>query len=648
MLQWLRDNLKSLSWTLWLVIAAFIVFYIPDFLSPGGNVPGSALAAVGEETVSVEEFRRAYGMMEDNYRQMFGERFNADIAQQLRLPQQALEQVVARKILVSEAKRLGLVVTNRELQRAILDAGFVDESGRFMGDAAYARVVRRMGYASPAEFEEGLRGDLLVRKLQAVMAHNLYIPDSEVERAYREQVERASLRYVVLPAGRLGQELSVSDDELAAYYETHREEYRQPEKRVASYLLVDQFRLRSGIEIPPADVRAYYDDNPDEFTVEEQVRARHILLRVGDQRSDEEARSQLEAVRRRLEGGEDFGAVAQEVSGDPGSKDRGGELGFFGRGQMVPEFEEAAFSAQVGELVGPVRSAHGYHLIEVEERREGGLRPLPEVESQIRFRLQNERAAGVAESRIQELAGRIREEGITTGEGLRSLAEGSEELLFETTAAFARQEAVAGLGRSPEFSDTAFALEVGALSDPVKVPRGWAILRLAEIQEPRVPPLSEVEPQVRQALIREKQEELAVAHLQEARRRIEAGEPFEAVVAELDLEVQESGELGRGQSIEGLGASPAVTEAALEMEEGAVGGPVALPEGVVLFQVTERRRWDPAELAQQREPTRERLEQQELNRVLGSVIEERRRQADVTYNQALLESMGILGDGAET
>jgi peptidyl-prolyl cis-trans isomerase D len=640
MLQWLRDNLKSLSWTLWLVIAAFVIFYIPDLLNQSGAA--SAPATVGDQKITVDEFRRAYRTLEDNYRQYFGERFTPEMAKQLHLPMQALNQLVARKVLVAEARRLGLAVGDRELQRAILKAGFVDESGHFMGDARYAQAVHRMGFATPADFEESVREDLLVGKLQAVMSANLFIPDSEVEKSFREQVEKARIRYAQLPAGRFAAEVRIGDQDLATYYQERREEYRQPEKRVASYLLVDQFRLRPTIEVAAADVQAYYDQHPDEFKVEEQVHARHILLRVDDRRSDEEARAQLAAIRRRIEGGEDFAAVAREVSEDPGSKDRGGDLGFFGRGQMVPEFEQAAFDAQPGQLVGPIHSGLGYHLIEVLAHRQGGEKPFAEVEAQIRFRLQNDRAASEADARIKDLAAHLKQQTVTSDEPLAALAKDSDEVSFATTTPFARQEAISGLGRAPDFSAAAFSLSVGALSEPVKVPRGWAILRLDEVHEPAIPPLAEVEGRVRQALLREKEQALADAALTAARQRIEAGATFAAAVAPLGVEVAQSDEFGHGGTIQGLGANPGVVDAALAMAEGEVGGPVKTAQGAVLFQVAERKGWDAEEFARQRDQIRDNLERQELDRMLGAFIEERRRQPDVQVNTQQLKALGIV------
>lgn len=642
MLQWLRDNLKSFAWTLWLVIIAFILLYVPDFLNQQRLSEGVA-AVVGEQEVTEDEFLRAYSARADEVQRALGEQFTPELAQQLQLWRQVLDGLVAQKILLAEARRLGLSVADEELRREILSFPTFQENGRFVGDERYAVMVSRMRYSSVAEFEREVRQSLLLGKVQSVLGSNLYIPDGEVERAYRQQAESARIRYLNLPVAELAGEVEIADQELASFYAAHREEYRRPEQRTADYLLVDKNRLRGQIQIPAEDLRAYYEANQEEFTQEEQVRARHILLTVDEERSREAAEAELGEARRRIEAGEDFAAVAREISDDPGSKEQGGDLGYFARGRMLPAFEEAAFAARAGELVGPVETSFGLHLLEVLDHRQGGVRPFAEAEAQIRFRLQGERAEVQAESRAGELARRIEAEGLTSREALEELAEGDEAVIFATTEPFGQQDPVPGLGYAPAFAEAAFSLAEGGVSDAVEVPRGWVILRLASIVAPRVPELAEVEDQVRRELREEKQKELALERLQEARQRLDAGEEMEVLAEELGLAVRESGEVRSGQPIEGLGIQPAVTRAALAMSEGEVGGPVEAGQGAVVFQVTERKRWDPAEFESAREETRRRLESEELQRVLGALIQKRRIELGVRYSPRILEEFGEQG-----
>lgn len=640
MLQWTRDNLKHLKWTLWPVILAFVAgFVVVPQLGQGGRDEGY-VARVGGETISQAEFERAYERLRDMYRSRLGEQFTPEMARQFRLPLQAVNELAAEKIMVDEARRTGLTVTDGEVRRTVMDMPELqDDAGRFIGSKSYAALLRNNGYPSTKAFEDFLRERMLGQKLQEAMAAGVFVPDSAVEARYRRDVETASIRYLEVPSSRFAAEVKVEPEEIKSYFETRREEFRRPEQRVAFYALIDVNKLRSTIEIPQSEIADFYAQNQGDYAQEEQVHARHILIKLDDSGSEETALARAEAVRKRLQGGADFAAVAREVSEDPGSKDRGGDLGYFARGAMVPEFSEAAFSASPRQLVGPVKTSFGYHLLEVLDHRAGGQRPLDEVANQIRTRLQTERAQADAEQRAVALAERIKKEKLTTDAQWQALTAGAPYLVVEKSAAFGLQDTVPAIGRAPEFTSTAFSLEPGDISDPIKVPRGWAILRLDEVREPRVPELGEVEAQVRQAVTKKKQEELALARLAAARRELDSGQTLDQVAAGLGVEVKDSGEFGYGKPITGLGQSPALTEAALALSPGQAGGPVASRLGAVLFQVVERTSWDPQQFAREKEATRRTLENEQVQRLLSSMIESRIRE-DLEFSKQFLAVHG--------
>ncbi len=634
MLKVFRDNLKYLSWVLWAVIAVFILFVFVDFgatVPSGTGAPTDTAAVVGPYRVSYGEFQRAYRNREDQLREQLGEQYDPQLARQIGLPLQVLNSLVDGKILLAEARKMGLQVTDGELRRYLLEQ-FQGQDGRFVGGEIYSRYVRSLGYPTTQDFEDAVRNQLLTAKVYDVLAHNLWVADDEVEETYKERVERAKIRFLVLSGERFRDQIEPTDEELAAHFEAHQDEFRIPEQRVVDYLVVDPEELRATLELDPAELSAYYEQSGEEFATEEQVKARHILVKIDAGRTEEEAGEVLAAARQRLEAGEEFAAVAAELSDDPGSKERGGDLGFFGRGRMVPEFEEAAFAGEPGELVGPVRTAFGLHLIQVEERREGGRRPFAEVEDEIRERLVSERSRTLAESRAGELAARLRREGTEAA----ALAVEQPGVRHQTTPAFGREDEVPGIGRATAFSVAAFELEPGGVSDPVRVAGDWAVLALKEVREPRLPALDEVRSQVEAALVAERQEALARQRLEEARRALEGGKSLDDVAAELELEVEESGLFGARGTVGSLGPAPAVAAAALALDEGGIGGPLPTARGLVLFEVSERKRFDPELYAQEEPATRENLRGERLNQMMGALLAQRREELEVTYDPQLL------------
>jgi peptidyl-prolyl cis-trans isomerase D len=645
MLKVFRDNLKYLSWVLWLVIVVFVLFVFVDFgatVPTGSTIPTDAAATVGDIDVTFGEFERSYRQAEETYRQIYGDQFNRELAQQMGLPMTVLDSLVADKILLQEADRMGLRVTDEEVRQAILEyPAFQAASGGFIGEERYRQILRSNGFTVDS-FEQMIRTQLLGQMVRDVLSANLFISDDDVLASYKDQVEQAKIRFVQLPASSMASEVIASPEEIEAYFEEHKEELRIPEQRVVDYLLLDQNALRDTIELSEDELFDYYEANPDEFAQEEQVRARHILLQVGSERTEEQAEEQMLAIRDRLEAGEDFAALATELSDDPGSKAQGGDLGFFGRGQMIAEFEEAAFNAQPGEVVGPVKTNFGYHLIRVEERRDAGRTSFTDSQEQIRSRLLAQRAQDLAESKATELAERIDKEGLTTREALQLLADTEPGVTFLTTPAFALEDNVPGIGRGTGFSAVAFELDQDEISEPLRATAGWAILRLAEVREPRIPALDEVRDEVGSIVRQEKQMQLATERMVEARQKLDAGGSLDEVAEELGLTVRESGQFGRGGSVAGLGNNPEIASAALALDVGDFAGPVTHENQALLFEVVERQRFDPQEFEAQKEQVRETVRSERLNQLLASLVTERRDELGVTYDEQLLQNFNLV------
>lgn len=643
MLKVLRDNLKYLSWILWLVILVFIVFVFVDFgggLGGGQQGPATAAARVGDAAISQKEFEREYRRLEGQYRQAFGGQWNSELADRLQLPQQALQRLVDRQLIADEARAAGLAVADEDVRRAILEFPALQSAeGHFVGQEEYQRFLRAYGYTA-REFEELVREDLLVQRFSALLESGVTIDDAQVERAWRDRNERAAIRYLLSPVARYQAQAQADAATVAAYFEQHKEEFRLPDQRVVDYLLVDEAKLRASVALDRAEIERAYAERRAEFETPEQVRARHILIKVDETRDAAAARALMDSIRARLRKGESFEKLAGELSEDPGSKARGGDLGAFGRGQMVPAFEQAAFGAAVGEVVGPIETSFGLHLIEVLERTPGRTQPLSEVEGQLRAQLAGQRAGELAEARAKQLASRIASEKPQDEAAWKALADG-DVVTFLTTPAFGQEEAVPGIGRNPEFAAAAFGLDTGAWSQPVRVARGWAILRFKEAKPARLPELSEVEPRVRAAVQRERAGQLAAADLERAKAMLTGGAKLDDVAKSLGLEVQESGEFARQGAIQGLGAAEAVAEAAMKLQAGAVGGPVVVPQGAVLFEVTARTPFDAARFAAERDALRAELRGVEANKLLTAWLAKRRDEVGVTYDPFLAERLGL-------
>jgi peptidyl-prolyl cis-trans isomerase D len=332
-------------------------------------------------------------------------------------------------------------------------------------------------------------------------------------------------------------------------------------------------------------------------------------------------------------------ALAAEHSEDPGSKDNGGDLGWFGRGQMVSEFENAVFSAKPGEIIGPIRSQFGYHIIKVEGFKPEHQRPFEEVQELIRSRVLEERVATEAKARAEGLARRLQSEGPETEEQWQAIADEEETMVLNLSPPFSVGETIAGAATGPELTDQAFAAALGDIEGPVEAPRGWIVWQLAEIRPEGIPSFEDVQSEVEQKLRRERAVELATDEARVVAGRWRGGEEAAELAAEFGTTVTEARDHRHGQVVGALGVLSGLDEAVFAAADGQVVGPVVagIGGGVVIAKVAKLELIDPLELENSRDDLRARLMAERANQLMRSILNERRRDTVVTVNDELLQ-----------
>ncbi len=535
-LKWLRDNLRHLKFILWGVVAVFVLLVFVDWGAgrAGGGGGGNPAVRVGKRAVSEQEFLNEMRRIDQRYSQIYGERWN-EVRDQVDLAGQTANYFIDRELQLTEAARIGVTVTAEELRQAILDnPSFQREGGEFVGAETYERIVRGYFRMSPQEFEARLTEDLVIGKLNGLAERSAWVSDAEVEREFRRQREQVDLEVVQVRYEPYLSEVVVTDDEAVAEYERTSADYHRDEQRVLRYLVVETSKLRRTLPVEESELRAYYESHKDDFLEGEQANARHILIQVSPNASEAEQNdAQLHAngVVQIARTGADFGELAAKHSDDTGSAASGGDLGWFGRGRMVKEFEDAVFSAKPGEIVGPIRSQFGYHIIRVDAFRPEHQRPFEEVEEQVRFAVLEGRAAAEASSRAEALARRLQTEKPTTDEAWQVIADEDEAVVLNQSPTFSAGETIPGMAQGAELADEAFAAEVGHIGGPLAVPRGWIVWQVAEIRPEGIQPFADVRPAVEQKLRRDKAMARALEQATATAERWRAGEDA-AVIAE--------------------------------------------------------------------------------------------------------------------
>jgi len=616
---------------LWGIIVSFVLWGAAVGLGSGGlfeafGVGGDPNAAIeiDGQVVTRLDFMRQLRTTEDNYRRTFGDRADEFLAQ-IDLRQNVKNTLVQRMVALREADRSGLSVGDDEVTRYIVDT-FVDEDGTFVGRERVSLIARRLNYTEEA-FRAALAEDLLYQKLQDVVHTTVVVTDDEVRDDYLRLNDRAKIDYVFLDAREQDSDEEVETDTLRAFLAAHPERFEVQERK-ARWVAFRAAEFNAAVTVDPAEIRAEYDAREREFG--EQRRARHILLKVASDAADDVIAATEERAETLLEearAGADFAELARLHSEDEGSAPDGGDLGIFGRGRMVPPFEEAVFSLEPGELSDLVRTNYGIHIIELQAIEPA--RSVADASDELRTTITERKAIQLA----QQAATAALDEHAASSD-LAALAAASGREVHES--GFLRQDGAAATISGiedlqvPFVTRTLFGLATGGdiATTPIRVGDGALVLQLAEERGPIVPEFDEI----RDRVVAEQRLERGRARVAERAAEIQAKLSDGITLSEATgVDVQSSAPFARSGQVPGIPASDVLAAAAWGADLDTVAPPVELEGGTVFFRLTERFEWDDVAFAAEADGIHSRLEQQRRGETWRAMLDA--ALADLTAQQ---------------
>ncbi len=614
----MREGMKPVMWA---VAVAFVVslFYLGATTfrkALRGEGRGAVVVEIDGKKIGQEDFERIfYREMGLRYRRFQRESNRAltqeeERALRVETANDVVNRIILEELALREARRMGLRVTDEDVRTQIEKAPLFQTDGEFDRRKYENFTVEEAGM-TPGEFEAELRNDVLIKKVFAMVGAAGRVSEAEVKARFDEEGEEVRVAYAFLPVS-LEPKAKPSEEALKAYYSAHLDKYHMGRRVGIKYVLVDLAEQRKGVKASEAEVKEYYERNKNVYADAGQIRCRHILFAVPpgeDDRAWEEARAKAEKTAARARAGEDFAKLAQELSEDPGSAREGGDLGYFPKGGMDPDFEAAAFALKVGEMSGPVKSIYGYHVI----KREPEFLPYEEQADEIKEMLETQAAENRAVTLATGLAQRVGEGGDLAAEAaaLGLKVEGADP--FEATGT------VGDLGRQQRLGAEAFKLDVGATGsvlpvvdfDP-RVPgrgrlRGYVVYEVTARLEPGPAPFSEVKEKV----AREWRRDEALASVSAAagdlyRRAKEAGGVAAAAKA-AGVDYGETAAFNRLAPAPELGGDYGVAAAAFDAQVGQVVGPLRAPSGYYVVEVLEKTAADPTLYATRADEYKARL-----------------------------------------
>ncbi|MBA1275068.1 SurA N-terminal domain-containing protein [Stutzerimonas azotifigens] len=500
MLQNIRDN--SQGWIAKTIIGIIVMLLaLTGFDAIFNAVSNSRDAAsVNGEEISQDELTQAIDMQRRQLAQQLGRDFDPTLLNDRLLRESALNSLIERMLLLQAAKSSDFAFSQQSLDQLILQTPEFQVEGAFNA-ARFDQVLQQMGYTR-MQFRRLLEQEMLIGQLRAGIAGTGFVTDRQIEDFAR--LERQTRDFATVTIAADAAAVEVGDDEVRAYYEAHADQFRTPEQVVLEYVELKKDAFFDQVEVSDEELQELYHNQIANLA--EQRRAAHILIEPGDDLSDEQARAKVEEIRKRVEAGEDFAALAKELSQDPGSAGEGGDLGYAGPGVYDQAFEDALYALNENQLSEPVRSEFGWHLIKLLGVRSP---EVPTLES-MRPQLEREIKARQVEQRFVEASKRLEDAAFEASD----LSQPAEELglKVQTTPAFGR-EGGEGIAANRQVIQAAFSEEVlvdGNNSSVIELDPDTSIaLRVKQHLQPEALELDQVRDGIVEQLRRDKATERA-------------------------------------------------------------------------------------------------------------------------------------------
>jgi peptidyl-prolyl cis-trans isomerase D len=584
------------------VILGVVAISMVTYLIPGQGSSGpstgddTTLARIGDDKITTTFALRAVQSS------MRGRQLPAELMGFM--APQVINQLIDERAMAYEAQRLGIQVSDDDLYNEIhrqLPAQFFKPDGSINQELLSQALSQQD--ADISQFLEESRRSLLVNRLRQIVTDSIVVTRSEVEKEYRHRNEKIKIDYVLVKPAAFEQQVQVTPAEIEAYFNAHRNLYSTPEKRNLAILLLDSTKVEQGINPSDADLQTAYNASLERFRTPEEVQVRHILITTDATTSDAQAQAKATDVLKQLKAGANFAELAKKYSKDPGSAQKGGDVGFIARGQMVKPFEEAAFSMKPGDLSGLVKTTYGYHILQVEARQDAHVKPFAEVKELLTSEFKKRRASEM----VQQLTDQVTA-------GLKKDPSHPDKVAADTGAELVTVNNVKNgdplpkIGVNQQFQTSLNGLKPGQVSDAVTInPNLVAIAEVTGTAPVHPSALDEVRSQVEAAVKKQKLDEMVQKRIAELAAKTKAdGDDLAKAAKELGLEMKESNDFNRQGAVEGLGSASALSDA-FTAKDGSIVGPVSAADGKALVKVLSHTPADMSGFAAQQATLREEL-----------------------------------------
>ncbi len=598
-----------------MVITLVPGFGSSDFLGGGAPARGVVATIAGQDVTTREVQREA--------RQLLQQQFPQGGAQASMLmpyfAHQAAENLIQRKVILTEAEQMGLHVTDEELRDELQHnpeySGAFFVNGNFVGQEKYEEILRQGDFTVP-QFEQLVRDQILFSKVRQLIGGGAMVSDAEIQKEFLKKNSKIKFDYAVLRKDDLIRDIHPADTELKAFYDHNKPSYANsiPEKRKISYVLLDTTRLGAQTAVSDQELQSYYDRNRDQFRTPDQVKVSQILIKTplpsGDGKVDpktlDEARKKADDVLKQLKAGAKFEDLAKKYSEDP-SSNSGGSIGWINHGGFpVPEVDKAAFSLPKGGTSDVINAGYAFVILRIDDKQSAHVKTLDEVRGQIEPGIRQQKATQVADSQANALVSQARADGLDKAAAAKGLQPVNTDFLSRT-------DSLPGIGSSPQFMDAVFAAPDKSPPDEVQLPQGFAVFQIQQIQPPSTPTFEEIRSRVETDFKNERAAELLTQKTRELADRAKADHDLKKAAKEMGATVKTSDFVLPDGQVPDIGSMSGAASVAFALKPGEVSGPINNGNTGVVLSVIEKQEPGPQELAAKKDQIRESLLQNKQN-----------------------------------
>jgi peptidyl-prolyl cis-trans isomerase D len=555
----MRKHAKSwLIKTLIGMIAVVFVFYFGYSFTSRGGVK---IAYVNGEPISGLEYQKTYRRLLEALQRDYKNVWSENLIEVFDLKNRALENLINQKLIDQEARRMGLDVTEKEIQDAIIAYPAFQFNGRF--DENRYRSLLDRNRMSPEDFEAGVAQDLLQKKLTQLLITFLPVTDQEVLDHYTFSNRKVKISFVQFLPEKFKKSVKFDPTAMEKYFDEHKEEYRVPDKIKIAHITIDPSKFRDQVAVKDREVEDYYEENLEVFKQKRQVRARHILFKLAQdapEQEEEKVKEKALSVLKRAREGDDFAALAKKHSEGPTAK-KGGDLGYFSPGQMVKPFEEGAYKLKKGEISDLVRTPFGYHIIKVEDIKEARTKPLEEVKEQIKETLRNMTSTDLAHEKALTLIDQMPYEV-----DLSQYAERHQVPITES-GYFSEDEAIPEIEGDEKLRQSLFSLQKNEVSELLEFKGEFYIIQIVDKRPSYLPEMKEVDEKLRKDFSAHLAKGEARSAAEKYLTQLKGGEDWKQLAKKHGFSTQTTDFFSRNDFISQIGYAPDLQEAAFQINK---------------------------------------------------------------------------------